>query len=174
MLLAIVPAAPPTRKNQRTTSCPAPISAKVPYRLQVEVDPQRLLVGVRFPGRLPSARERGHRVLRRFTVARALSLAGRSAAFCRAAWASRSARFWSSSARSSLTIRSPARSRTWSSSAVKRLARRNRRPRPPCPRPGLPSVTGTSAGSCTRSSAAGSPGCGGSAPPRPSRASSSR
>src|ERR1700756_4690290 len=32
MLLAIVPAAPPTRKNQRTTSCPAPISAKVPYQ----------------------------------------------------------------------------------------------------------------------------------------------
>ena len=31
MLLAMVPAAPPTRKNQRTTSCPAPISAKVPY-----------------------------------------------------------------------------------------------------------------------------------------------
>jgi hypothetical protein len=32
MLLAIVPAAPPTRKNQRTTSCPAPISANVPYQ----------------------------------------------------------------------------------------------------------------------------------------------
>src|SRR6266478_8836793 len=32
MLLATVPAAPPTRKNQRTTSCPAPISAKVPYQ----------------------------------------------------------------------------------------------------------------------------------------------
>src|SRR5687768_7679658 len=32
MLLAIVPAAPPTRKNQRTTSCPAPISANDPYR----------------------------------------------------------------------------------------------------------------------------------------------
>src|SRR5262249_2420268 len=31
MLLATVPAAPPTLKNQRTTSCPAPISAKVPY-----------------------------------------------------------------------------------------------------------------------------------------------
>ncbi len=31
MLLAMVPAAPPTRKNQRTTSCPAPISANVPY-----------------------------------------------------------------------------------------------------------------------------------------------
>ena len=31
MLLAIVPAAPPTWKNQRTTSCPAPISANVPY-----------------------------------------------------------------------------------------------------------------------------------------------
>src|SRR5215212_2523369 len=31
MLLAIVPAAPPTRKNQRATSCPAPISANVPY-----------------------------------------------------------------------------------------------------------------------------------------------
>jgi hypothetical protein len=30
MLFAIVPAAPPARKNQRTTSCPAPISAKVP------------------------------------------------------------------------------------------------------------------------------------------------
>src|SRR6266404_552188 len=28
---AIVPAAPPAWKNQRTTSCPAPISAKVPY-----------------------------------------------------------------------------------------------------------------------------------------------
>src|SRR6266513_602004 len=32
MLFAIVPAAPPTRKNQRTTSCPAPISANVPYQ----------------------------------------------------------------------------------------------------------------------------------------------
>jgi hypothetical protein len=32
MLFAIVPAPPPTRKNQRTTSCPAPISAKVPYQ----------------------------------------------------------------------------------------------------------------------------------------------
>src|SRR5438270_13320690 len=32
MLLAMVPAAPPTRKNQRTTSWPAPISAKVPYQ----------------------------------------------------------------------------------------------------------------------------------------------
>ncbi len=32
MDLAIVPAAPPTRKNQRTTSCPAPISATVPYQ----------------------------------------------------------------------------------------------------------------------------------------------
>src|ERR1700682_5495883 len=31
MLLATVPAAPPTRKNQRATSCPAPISAMVPY-----------------------------------------------------------------------------------------------------------------------------------------------
>src|SRR4051812_24842191 len=31
VLLAIVPAAPPTRKNQRATSCPAPISANVPY-----------------------------------------------------------------------------------------------------------------------------------------------
>src|SRR5438477_2745398 len=31
MVLAIVPAAPPTRKNQRATSCPAPISANVPY-----------------------------------------------------------------------------------------------------------------------------------------------
>src|SRR5919108_114369 len=31
MLLAIVPAAPPTRKNQRATSCPAPISANMPY-----------------------------------------------------------------------------------------------------------------------------------------------
>src|SRR6266571_1548516 len=28
---AIVPAAPPARKNQRATSCPAPISANVPY-----------------------------------------------------------------------------------------------------------------------------------------------
>src|SRR5271157_969085 len=33
MVLAIVPAAPPTRKNQRATSCPAPISANVPYLL---------------------------------------------------------------------------------------------------------------------------------------------
>src|SRR5688572_18202320 len=33
MLLAMVPAAPPTRKNQRATSCPAPISANVPYLL---------------------------------------------------------------------------------------------------------------------------------------------
>src|SRR5947207_9067389 len=32
MLFATIPAAPPTRKNQRTTSCPAPISAKVPYQ----------------------------------------------------------------------------------------------------------------------------------------------
>src|SRR5260370_12561935 len=32
MLFATVPAAPPTLKNQRTTSCPAPISAKVPYQ----------------------------------------------------------------------------------------------------------------------------------------------
>src|SRR6266705_623773 len=32
MLFAIVPAAPPTRKNQRTTSCPAPLYAKVPYQ----------------------------------------------------------------------------------------------------------------------------------------------
>src|SRR5450759_390739 len=31
MLLAIVPAAAPTRKNQRATSWPAPISANVPY-----------------------------------------------------------------------------------------------------------------------------------------------
>src|SRR5436190_4792489 len=31
MLFAIVPEAPPTRKNQRATSCPAPISANVPY-----------------------------------------------------------------------------------------------------------------------------------------------
>jgi hypothetical protein len=33
MDLAIVPAAPPTRKNHRATSCPAPISATVPYHL---------------------------------------------------------------------------------------------------------------------------------------------
>src|SRR6266550_4875012 len=32
MDLATVPAAPPTRKNQRTTSWPAPISAIVPYQ----------------------------------------------------------------------------------------------------------------------------------------------
>src|SRR6267378_989861 len=31
MLLAMVPDAPPTWKNQRATSCPAPISANVPY-----------------------------------------------------------------------------------------------------------------------------------------------
>src|SRR4029079_8846642 len=31
MDLAMVPAAPPTRKNQRATSWPAPISANVPY-----------------------------------------------------------------------------------------------------------------------------------------------
>src|SRR6185437_6392496 len=31
IVLAIVPDAPPTRKNQRATSCPAPISANVPY-----------------------------------------------------------------------------------------------------------------------------------------------
>src|SRR5439155_22846727 len=31
MVLATVPAAPPTRKNLSATSCPAPISAKVPY-----------------------------------------------------------------------------------------------------------------------------------------------
>src|SRR6478736_825039 len=30
-VLATVPAAPPARKNQRATSCPAPISAKAPY-----------------------------------------------------------------------------------------------------------------------------------------------
>src|ERR1043165_1259198 len=33
MVLATVPAAPPTRKKQRATSWPAPISAKVPYLL---------------------------------------------------------------------------------------------------------------------------------------------
>src|SRR5258705_2188379 len=33
MVLATVPAAPPTAKNQRATSCPAPISASVPYQL---------------------------------------------------------------------------------------------------------------------------------------------
>src|SRR5438309_655449 len=32
MLFATVPLAPPTRKNQRTTSCPAPISANEPYQ----------------------------------------------------------------------------------------------------------------------------------------------
>jgi hypothetical protein len=32
MLFATVPLAPPTRKNQRTTSWPAPISAKLPYQ----------------------------------------------------------------------------------------------------------------------------------------------
>src|SRR3989442_13972231 len=32
MPFATVPAPPPTRKNQRTTSCPAPISANVPYQ----------------------------------------------------------------------------------------------------------------------------------------------
>src|ERR1700712_2981245 len=32
MVLATVPAAPPARKNQRATSCPAPISATVPYQ----------------------------------------------------------------------------------------------------------------------------------------------
>src|SRR5712691_7336991 len=31
MVLAMVPAAPPTWKSQRATSCPAPISAMVPY-----------------------------------------------------------------------------------------------------------------------------------------------
>src|SRR2546427_235480 len=31
IVFATVPAAPPTRKNQRATSCPAPISANVPY-----------------------------------------------------------------------------------------------------------------------------------------------
>jgi len=31
MVLAMVPAAPPTRKNQRATSWPAPISANAPY-----------------------------------------------------------------------------------------------------------------------------------------------
>ena len=46
MLLAMVPAAPPTRKNQRATSCPAPISANVPYLRRVEVDLQRLLMRV--------------------------------------------------------------------------------------------------------------------------------
>src|SRR6202044_2428879 len=33
MVFATVPAAPPTWKNRRATSCPAPISAKVPYFL---------------------------------------------------------------------------------------------------------------------------------------------
>ena len=33
MVLATVPAAPPTTKNQRATSWPAPISAIVPYLL---------------------------------------------------------------------------------------------------------------------------------------------
>src|SRR6266487_360054 len=33
MVLATVPAAPPTRKKHRATSWPAPISAKVPYLL---------------------------------------------------------------------------------------------------------------------------------------------
>ncbi len=33
VLLAMVPLAPPARKNQRATSCPAPISAKTPYLL---------------------------------------------------------------------------------------------------------------------------------------------
>src|SRR5438045_8620309 len=32
MLVAPLPAAPPTRKNQRTTAWPAPISANVPYQ----------------------------------------------------------------------------------------------------------------------------------------------
>ena len=32
MVFATVPAAPPTWKNQRATSWPAPISAKTPYR----------------------------------------------------------------------------------------------------------------------------------------------
>src|SRR5437764_3631410 len=31
MVFATVPAAPPTWKKRRATSCPAPISAKVPY-----------------------------------------------------------------------------------------------------------------------------------------------
>src|ERR1043165_5375804 len=31
IVLATVPAAPPTEKNQRATSCPPPISARVPY-----------------------------------------------------------------------------------------------------------------------------------------------
>src|SRR5213593_2660270 len=33
IVLAIVPEAPPTRKNQRATSWPAPISTQVPYLL---------------------------------------------------------------------------------------------------------------------------------------------
>src|SRR2546422_5758458 len=33
IVLATVPAAPPTEKNQRATSCPPPISANVPYRV---------------------------------------------------------------------------------------------------------------------------------------------
>src|SRR5438552_3098576 len=33
IVFATVPAAPPTEKNQRATSCPPPISAKVPYRV---------------------------------------------------------------------------------------------------------------------------------------------
>src|ERR1700704_4966858 len=38
IVFAIVPAAPPTWKKRRATSCPAPISANVPYRL-----PSRLI-----------------------------------------------------------------------------------------------------------------------------------
>jgi hypothetical protein len=42
--LEMVPAAPPTLKNQRATSCPAPISANAPSE-RVEVDLERFLVG---------------------------------------------------------------------------------------------------------------------------------
>src|ERR1700674_1529589 len=42
--LEMVPAAPPTLKNQRATSCPAPISANAPSE-RVEADLERFWVG---------------------------------------------------------------------------------------------------------------------------------
>ena len=49
MVLAMVPAAPPTRKNQRTTSWPAPISANVPYRRGSRLIVSAFAVGVGNP-----------------------------------------------------------------------------------------------------------------------------
>jgi hypothetical protein len=47
MVLATVPEAPPTIRNQRATSCPAPISAKEPTEGGwIEVQDERFVVGI--------------------------------------------------------------------------------------------------------------------------------